>query len=107
VTPGIDNIAGVHTCHAECPCLKEPMKAKKVPDIEKTINDNPHYEQCQSEFTAKNANRILAEKLAKAQLVYSHRCGDDPDDIWDAWTNGEPHGCDTHTARLVCIEEIK
>ena len=59
-----------------------------------------------SKRIAKDANRLLRERLEKAAIIFSHRCGG-PDAIWDAWSNEEAHATDTHRARLVAIEEIK
>jgi hypothetical protein len=54
------------------------------------------------------ANRILKEKLDKAELVFNtftkHEDGVISQKFqWDIGVNK----CHTHTARLVCIEEIK
>lgn len=49
---------------------------------------------------AKCAQRRLAEMLKDAPVVY----GTYPTDL-RGW--GEKESCDTHCARLVCIEEIK
>lgn len=52
------------------------------------------------EWLAKATNRILAEKLAKAPVAVTtlHDNG--------VWYSGRLKNGHTHTARLVCIEEI-
>lgn len=47
-------------------------------------------------------NRILREKLGKAKKVYGNENGGE---IY--WGEEDDEGRDTHTGRLVCIEEVK
>lgn len=69
---------------------------------------NPDYrnvdsEQKRARAYANRANKILAEKLAKCPSVWSIEV--QPGNFSD-WEDYLEHG-DTHTARLVCIEEVK
>lgn len=57
----------------------------------------------QPKITIRQANRILREKLEKAWTYYGNKLAIEGLDCWH--TTKEPG--DTHSARLVCIEEIK
>ena len=58
-------------------------------------------------ITLDEANRILEEKLLKAPEVFGSTTGTEsvPGHKFP-WT-AKKHRCDTHQARIVCIEEIK
>lgn len=52
---------------------------------------------------ADRANGLLRERLEKAQKVYTHELKY----ALVFWAERVPNQYDTHTARLVCIEEMK
>lgn len=58
--------------------------------------------QGQAERIADEANRILAEKIGRAERVYGHKGGNEF--YWGLLDGDVP---DTHTARLVCIEVLE
>jgi hypothetical protein len=59
---------------------------------------------------ATHANRLLRERLEKTPKWYGTSSQRAPDGTLERpvmWTTDARPGFDTHTARLVCIEEIK
>ena len=56
------------------------------------------------DLMAEKANEIIRKELEKGLTVYSYK----PKGKWGSWTQGAAEeGEYTHTAKLICIQEIK